>query len=652
MANTPATGDILASLTRLHQRQNSLHDLVNERHDSLCDLVSTLHNATQTALRRDREAGRIDAHPQGYADTLSVTVTCGGRRILRRNDLLDAPQDTIGIGGLGTRVRRSGGAYQDVSDQQPHENHQHDQSFEHERQTDQIPARPANRKGKERITREPDSDLDEPDIRNTAHAASEDPNDYVVDASGMRVRTGQGPKEPMQATNGSVDTGVSRAKLVSQAKLRQQNKQANDGNQPEPKGDVPLDSASSRRHEEVPQRSGKSESPLELGITHEHDEASDALRSRGDKGSNPVSSEEPADNAAAPSMASGHGGPLPADTRFWRYATDAPTINTNDLVKDSQLGPRKRSAPGRYASLPDEPSSARGNSTVRKGSQSAATAGGDREGDGAAGDGKQSGASSRQNSVAANKKTSGGATAMRIFPNLPPRNQSQDVQSTEHATHLAPAVAPARVPSSTPATSKARIFKLSKALKSGPTTRERTERVADKQEGEHEANEIESGNDEATVSPPNHHPDGIDMTGGDRYSSSRPRGRKSTPRPSLEQARRHDEEDHREAETEARPAAINSSSEARGARASASVRVPKKAKDDENEHTTAGKSRRGKKRPSQAPEGEEEGEEEDGGESGEQQGKKVAPQRKKKTKMGDLSRLGHDFPLGFKAINR
>ncbi|KAK0270856.1 hypothetical protein LTR35_013908 [Friedmanniomyces endolithicus] len=641
MANTPATGDVLASLTRLHQRQNSLHDLVNERHDSLCDLVSTLHNATQTALRRDREAGRIDAHPQGYADTLSVTVPCGGRRILRSNDLLDAPQDTIGIGGLGTRVRRSGGASQDVSDQQPHENHQLDQSFEHERETDQIPARPANRKGKERITREPDSDLDEPDIRNTAHAASEDPNDYVVDASGMRVRTGQGPEEPMQATNGSVDTGVSRAKLVSQAKLRQQNKQANDGNQPEPKGDAPLDSASSRRHEEVPQRSGKSDSPLELGITHEHDEASDAHQSRGDKGSNPVSSEEPADNDAAPSIASGHGGPLPADTRFWRYATDAPTITVNDLKKDLQTEPRKRSAPGRYASLPDEPSSARGNSTMRKGSQPAATAGDGQKTEGTAGNGNQAGASSRQNSVVADSKIMG-----VTFPNLPPRNLSDDLQSTEHVALPAPTVAPTRVPSSTPATSKARVFKLSKPLKSGPTARGRTERVANKQEGEHEANEIESGNDEATVSPPNNHPDGIDMAGGDRYSSSRPRGRKSTPRPSLEQARRH-------VETEARPAAINSSSEARGARASASVRVPKKAKDDENERTTAGKSRRGKKRPSPAPEDGEEGEGEDGGESGEEeQGKKAAPQRKKKTKVGDLSRLGYDFPLGFKAINR
>ncbi|TKA36670.1 hypothetical protein B0A54_11913 [Friedmanniomyces endolithicus] len=500
MANTPATGDILASLTRLHQRQNSLHNLVNERHDSLCDLVSTLHNATQTALRGDREAGRIDAQPRGYADTLSVNVTCGGRRMLRRNDLLDAPQDTIGIGGLGTRVRRSGGASQDVSDQQPHENHQHDQSFEHERENDQIPARPANRKGKERVTRERDSDLDEPDIRNTAHAASEDPNDYVIDASGMRVRTGQGPEEPMQATNGSVETGVS---------------------------------------------------------------------------------EEPADNAAAPSMASGHGGPLPADTKFWRYTTDAPTININDLKKDSQPGPRKRSVPGRLMSE----STAGGSSTVRKGSQSAATSGGGQEDNGAAAGGNQAGASSRQNSVAASKKTSGEATARAVFPNLPPRNQSEDVQSTEHATPLAPAVAPARVPSSTTATSKARVFKLSKALKSGPPARGRTERVADKQEGEHEANEIESGDDEATVSPPNNHPDGIDMTGGDRYSSSRPRGRKSTPRTSLEQARRHDEEDHREAEAEARPAAINSSSEARGARASASVRVPKKAKDDENERT-------------------------------------------------------------------
>ncbi|KAK0250175.1 hypothetical protein LTS09_014760 [Friedmanniomyces endolithicus] len=563
MANTPATGDILASLTRLHQRQNSLHNLVNERHDSLCDLVSTLHNATQTALRGDREAGRIDAQPRGYADTLSVNVTCGGRRMLRRNDLLDAPQDTIGIGGLGTRVRRSGGASQDVSDQQPHENHQHDQSFEHERENDQIPARPANRKGKERVTRERDSDLDEPDIRNTAHAASEDPNDYVIDASGMRRRECQ---EPSLSHRLSFDHKTSKPTTAINL---------------DPKGDDPLNSTSSRRHEEVPQRSGKSDSPLELGMTHGHGEASDAHQSRGDKGSKPVSSEEPADNAAAPSMASGHGGPLPADTKFWRYTTDAPTININDLKKDSQPGPRKRSVPGRLMSE----STAGGSSTVRKGSQSAATSGGGQEDNGAAAGGNQAGASSRQNSVAASKKTSGEATARAVFPNLPPRNQSEDVQSTEHATPLAPAVAPARVPSSTTATSKARVFKLSKALKSGPPARGRTERVADKQEGEHEANEIESGDDEATVSPPNNHPDGIDMTGGDRYSSSRPRGRKSTPRTSLEQARRHDEEDHREAEAEARPAAINSSSEARGARASASVRVPKKAKDDENERT-------------------------------------------------------------------
>ncbi len=113
MANTPATGDILARLTRLHQRQNSLHDLVNERHDSLRDLVTTLHNATQTALRRHGEPERIDAQPQGYADTLSINVTFGGRRILRRNDLLDAPQDTSGISGLGTRVRRNGSASQE-----------------------------------------------------------------------------------------------------------------------------------------------------------------------------------------------------------------------------------------------------------------------------------------------------------------------------------------------------------------------------------------------------------------------------------------------------------------------------------------------------------------------------------------------------------
>ncbi len=631
MANTPATGDILASLTRLHQRQNSLHNLVNERHDSLCDLVSTLHNATQTALRRDREAGRIDAQPQGYADTLSVNVTCGGRRILRRNDLLDAPQDTIGIGGLGTRVRRSGGASQDVSDQQPHDNHQHDQSFEHERENDQIPARPANRKGKERVTRERDSDLDEPDIRNTAHAASEDPNDYVVDASGMRVRTGQGPEEPMQATNGSVETGVSRAKLVSQAKLRQQNKQANDGNQSEPKGDDPLNSTSSRRHEEVPQGSRKNGSPPELGNTHEHDEASDAHQPRGDKGSNPVSSEEPADNAAALSTASGHGGPLPADTKFWRYTTDAPTITVNDLKKDLQTEPRKRSVPGRFMSE----STAGGSSTVRKGSQSAATSGGGQEDDGAAAGGNQAGASSRQNSVAASKKTSGEATARAVFPNLPPRNQSEDVQLTEHATPLAPAVAPARVPSSTPATSKARALKLSKALKSGPTARGRTERVADKQGGEDEENESGNENEDATISPPNHYPDAMDTMDGDRYSSSRPRGRKSTPRTSLERARRHGEEDYPEAETEGRPAAINSSSEARGARASASVRAPKKAKDDEHERTIAGKSRRGKKRPSPAPEGEEVGGGEDGAESGEEeQGKKDGQRRKKKTKMG------------------
>ncbi|KAK0925018.1 hypothetical protein LTR57_005315 [Friedmanniomyces endolithicus] len=624
MANTPATGDILARLTRLHQRQNSLHDLVNERHDSLRDLVTTLHNATQTALRRHGEPERIDAQPQGYADTLSINVTFGGRRILRRNDLLDAPQDTSGISGLGTRrISRA-------SDQQPDENYQHDQSLEHERENDQNQARPSNGKGKGRVTSDQDSDVDEPDTRNTAHAASEDPGDYVIDTSGMRVRTGQGPEEPKQATNGSVETEVSRAKLVSQAKLRPQNKQANDGNQPEPKGDHPLNSTPSRRHEEVPQRSRKNDSPPNFGIPSEHDEASDTHQPRGDKGSSHVNSVEPDDNAAAPSTASNHGGLLPgnpADSRFWRYTTDAPTININDLEKDGKPGPRKRSAPERYTSLPAASSSARGNSTVRKGSQSAATAGDGQKREGAAGGEEQTGASSRQNSVVAGSKVRVGVAA---FPNLPPRNLSEDVQSTEHVALPAPAVAPAGLPSSTPATSKAKVSKVSKASKAAPKARNRLERRADEQESERDGNGSEDENAEATISPPTHRPDGMDTSGGDRYPSSRPRGRKSTPRTSLEQARRHGEEDFPDAETEGRPVSNNTSSEARGARASASAPTSKKAKDGD-----ARKSRRGKKRPSPTPEGQEE----DVGQKGEdeeeeEQGKKDRARHKKKTKMG------------------
>ncbi|KAK1073214.1 hypothetical protein LTR12_010825 [Friedmanniomyces endolithicus] len=655
MANTPVTDDILARLTRLHQRQNSLHNLVNERHNSLRDLVTTLHNATQTALGRHVEPRRIDAQPQGHVDTLSIDVTFGGRRILRRNDLLVAPQDTSGIGGLGTRVRRSSSASRGAPDQQSDEHHQHDQSLEHGRENDQTQARRANGKGKARVTSDRDSDLDEPDTRNTAHAASEDPGDYVIDTSGMQVGSGQGPEKPKQATSESEHTEVSRAKLVSQAGLQPRNKQAKDGNQPKPIDDDPLDSTSSRRHREVPQRSRKNDCPPEVGITHERDEASDAHQPRGDEGRNPIDPVEPDDNAAAPSTASGHGMLLPrtpADSRFWRYTTDAPTININDLKKDSQPGPRKRSAPGRYASLPDAPSSVRGDSTVRKGSQSATTAGGDREGDGAGGGSKQASTSSRQNSVAASKKTSGGATAMRNFPNLPPRNQSEDVQSAEHVALPAPAAAPARVPSSTPATSKAKVWKLSKALKSRPRGRDRVERVADEQEGEDEENDSGDENEEATISPPNRYPDAMETTDGDRYSSSRPRGRKSTPRTSLEQARRHGEEDHPDAETGKRPSTTKTSSEAQGARASASAPASRKKKDNESERATAGKSRRGKKRPSPTPEGEAESEGQDGGESDGEKGKKDAGRRKKKAKMGDRSRLGYDFPLGFKAINR
>ncbi|KAK1041086.1 hypothetical protein LTS16_009851 [Friedmanniomyces endolithicus] len=655
MANTPVTDNILASLTALNQRQESLHDLVNERHDSLRDLVTTLHNATQTTLRRHREPERTDAQPQGYADALSINVTFGDRRILRHNNLLDVPQDTSSIGGLGTRVRPRGSVSRGASDQHPDGNHQHDQPLEHGRENDQIEARPANGKGKERVTRDQDSDLDEPGTRNTARAASEDPGDYVIDTAGMQVVPGQCLEGPKQAANGPVQAENSRAKLVSQAKFPPRKKQARDSDQAETIRDDPLNSTSSHRHREVPQRSRKNDSPPDLGTTHEHGGASDAHQPRGDEGSDLANPVEPGDNAAAPFTANGHGVLLPgipADSKFWRYTTDAPTININDLKKDRQPGPRKRSAPERYATLPRASSSARGDSTVRRGSQSATTAGGDREGDGAADDGEQVGASSRQNSVAASKKTSGDAPARPSFLNLPPRNPSEDVQSTERVARPAPAAASARVSSSTPATSKARPFKLSKALKSGPRARGRTERVADKPQGENEENESEDENEEATISPPNRHPDAMDTTDGDRYSSRRPRGRNNTTRTSLEQARRHGEEDHPEVETEGRPATNITSSQVPGARPSASAPASKKAKDHGDERATAGKSGRGKKRPSPTPEGNEDGEGEDGGGSEDEQGKKDRARHKKKMKMGDRSRLGYDFPQGFKAINR